>query len=78
MYDPGPLISTAGTPDSNADGGYSFVATAFEPWDANAVLTYQWTTPDLSSTQTSVAFTAQELTDAISGGGTLTVTDGGV
>ncbi len=76
VYDPGPLISTAGTPDSNADGGYSFVATAFEPWDANAVLTYQWTTPDLSSTQTSVAFTAQELTDAISGGGTLTVTDG--
>ena len=59
MYDPGPLVSTVGTPDSNGDGGYSFVATGFEVWDANAILTYQWTTPDLSSTETSVAFTAR-------------------
>ena len=59
VYDPGPLVSTAGTPDSNGDGGYTFVATGFEPWDANAVLTYQWTTPELSSTQTSVTFTAR-------------------
>ncbi len=72
--DPGPVVTIAATSDGN--GGWYLSAGAYEPWDQDATFpTFQWNTPDVTSTGNTVAFTQQEWSD-LTAQSTLTVTDG--
>ena len=71
---PGPIVTISATSDGN--GGWSLTAGAYEPWDQDATFpTFQWNTPDVTSTGNTVAFTQQEWSD-LTAQSTLTVTDG--